>query len=450
MSLEHITLAKKLKMKKLKYKKCDGLHIVCKGCGRNIELTQTPYKGCEHPIEKQRYKGLFRINGERRTKDLKSKEYNEAVLELAQWKIDLDNPIKISIPQTTKETQVERFEDWIWIYSDWLQNVDVPFHEQKHRSEKYIKDRVTNLMKFKKFLDANHPKGGNIPIVEIDKNIFGKFYEHVGKTASSAAGFNHTIKAVKYFFNFVIDERKLLMQHPCKKAKLKYESPNPVSIDDKDFIKLLSVVNEQDCLQTSSNGKIRNRYRPWMREAFELSAYTGMRNEEVASLKYSDIITDSNGKLEYLSGIDLKYERKHNWDNTQAVKIVPIPITPELEDLLIRLNYKENIGSVRYLIDGDCVFNRKSLAVEISKAFTFFKNKAGIEKKFSLKHLRKTFLTKMETKTGLVKSAGYQKNASVIEKNYLDKIMVSKRIQEMGFSYYDNKVQAKDNLSVAL
>jgi len=428
-------------MRLLKYKKFKGLHIKCKGCGRNIEVTQTAFKGCNHPIEKQVYKGLFRINGVRTTKDLKSKEYIDAVAELIQWKKELDNPIKIIIHQQPKEPQIELLEDWIWVYSDWLQNVEVPFHEKKHRSEKYISGRISYLMKFKKFLETNHPKGGNILITEIDKNMFGKYYEFVGNSTSSAAGFNHTIKSVKYFFNFVIDEKKLLMQHPCRKAKLKFESPNPVSIDDNDFLKLLSFVNERDSIEISSKGKMRNRFRPWMKDAFELSAYTGMRNEETVSLKYSDIILDSKGKLEYLSGTDLKYERKHNWDNTQAVKMVPIPITPELENLLNRLNYKEFLGTDRYLIDGDCVFNRKSLAIEMSKAFTFFKNKAGIQKNFTLKHLRKTFLTKMEAKTGLVRSAGYQKNASVIEKNYLNNIIISKKIQEMGFRYFDKQEQ---------
>ena len=75
----------------------------------------------------------------------------------------------------------------------------------------------------------------------------------------------------------------------------------------------------------------------------------------------------------------------------------------------------------------------------MSKAFTFFKNKAGIQKNFTLKQIRKTFLTKMEAKTGLVRSAGYPKNASVIEKNYLKNIIISKKIQEMGFKYFDKR-----------
>ena len=90
-------------MSLLKYKKFKGLHIVCKGCNRNIEVTQTPYNGCNHPISKQRYKGLYRINGKRTTKDLKSLTYEDAVIELLEWKKQLDNPIKIKLSKRLKD-----------------------------------------------------------------------------------------------------------------------------------------------------------------------------------------------------------------------------------------------------------------------------------------------------------------------------------------------------------
>ena len=425
-------------MKRLKFKKFTGLHIVCKGCNRNIEVTQTPYNGCTHPIEKQKYKGLFRINGKRTTKDLKSLDYDDAITELLEWKKQLDNPIKIKLTEPKKEKQVDLFVDCIWMFSDWLQNVDVPRHEQKHRTDKYIKETVGYVIKFKEFLASEKINVNTLLIQQVDKNQFGKYYEHVEKNTKSPASFNHNIRALKNFFKFIVDEKQYSIINPAAKAKLKCENPNPVSIDDNDFIKLLSVVTENDSVEIKKNGKKRNRYRHWTKDSFELSAYTGMRLEEVAELKYSDIRLNSNGKLDYLEGVDLKYERAHNWDNTREKKIVPIPITPELENLLNRLNYKDNMGSDRYLIDGDCKMNRKSLAKEMSHAFTFFRRKAGLPDNFSIKHLRKTFLTKLETKTGLVESAGYQKTASVIRKNYIDKRAVSREIQNRGFSYFEN------------
>ena len=69
-------------MKLLKYKKFAGLHIVCKKCSKHIEISQDAYKGCKHPIERQRYKAIVSIRGQRKTRDLKSLEYNEAINEI--------------------------------------------------------------------------------------------------------------------------------------------------------------------------------------------------------------------------------------------------------------------------------------------------------------------------------------------------------------------------------
>jgi integrase len=434
------TRIKKIKnisqMTLLKYKRFSGLHIVCKACNRTIEVTQTLYKGCSHPIEKQKYKGLFSINGKRTTKDLKSLIYDEAVVELLNWKKQLENPISINFAEPKKEQQTNLFADWIWMYSDWLQNENVPKHEQKHRSAKYIKETVRYVIKFKEFLASKGINVENLQIQQIDNKLFGMYYEYLGETTKSAPSFNHCIRALKNFFKYIVDERQYQMLNPAKKAKLKYENPNPVSIDDTDFIKLLSVITEKDSVEIFKDGRKRNRFRTWMKDSFELSAYTGMRLEEVGELKYSDIKLKLDGKLDYLEGTDLKYQRAHNWDNTKPKKIVPIPITPELEQLLKRLKYKEHLDCDRYLIDGDSKLNRPSLAKEMSHAFTFFRRKAGLSDNFSIKHLRKTFLTKLETQTGLVESAGYQKTVSVIRKNYIDKRAVSREIQKRGFSYF--------------
>jgi len=57
--------------------------------------------------------------------------------------------------------------------------------------------------------------------------------------------------------------------------------------------------------------------------------------EEAVSIKYSDIVTDINDNLEYVAGVDLKFERTHNWDSSNAKRTVNIPISPELEDCRI-------------------------------------------------------------------------------------------------------------------
>ena len=141
-------------------------------------------------------------------------------------------------------------------------------------------------------------------------------------------------------------------------------------------------------------------------------------------------------KTELIIGTDLKFERAHNWDNTKATKTVYIPISKELEDLLIKLNYKENLGVDKYLIAGDAGIDRKTLAKQLSHSFTFYRNKAELSNDFSIKHLRKTFLTKLHLQTGLTESMGYQKTSAVILKNYIDKKAVVKEANKRGFSFF--------------
>lgn len=423
-------------MKLLKYKKFTGLHVVCKKCNKYIEVSQNPYKGCSHPIDKQKYKAIIKQNGVRKTRDLKALDYDAAVTELLEFKHELSNPIKLKIVEEKVEVQYDLFTDFVFMFGDFLENVDVPRHEQKIRSAKYIKETVGYIIKLKDFLKANGQDLKKMTIFQVDKYMLGKYYEHLENTIKSNATFNHNLRALKNFYNFLINEKELVIANIPKKMKLKYENPNPTSIDDQDFLKLLSVINEEDSIQVLKSGVKKNRFRSYTKHGIELAAYTGMRLEEVTSLKYSDIVVDSEGELECLTGTDLKYQRTHNWDSTKAKKEVQIPKSPELEDLLIKLDYKANLGADKYLIAGDDGIDRKTLAKQLSHSFTFYRNKAELPSDFSIKHLRKTFLTKLHLQTGLTDAMGYQKTSAVILKNYIDKKAVVKEANKRGFSYF--------------
>jgi len=441
-------------MKKLEYKKFKGLHIVCKGCGKSIEINQSEYKGCKHPIEKQKYKAVLRQNGVRKTKDLKALEYDDAIKELLDFKHELSNPIKLITPKKLKETQPlsnkndevkhEKFIDCVMMYSDYLENVDVPFFEQRTRSRAYIRDTIGYILKFRDYLENQGYNSDKVTIYQIDKNIVGTYFENLFKNTKSDATYNHHIRTLKSFYKFLIEKKGYELFNPMQFAKLKNVTLNTFSVDDNDFDKLLESIDEtieSDTIHTYKNGVTKKMYRPYVKNGIELIAYTGMRLVEALSIKYSDIVLDENGNIEYLMGIDIKYEKSHNHLKTKPVKYVPIPITPELEDLLNRLNYKQYIGEDRYLIGPDELISRESMTKQLSHSFGFYRDKAGITAKIGLKHLRKTFLTKIQISTGMVTSLGYQKTASVIEKNYLDKGKIAKSVKEKGFRLFNNRTK---------
>jgi len=356
----------------LKYKKFTGLHIVCKICNKLVEVSQNPYKGCKHPTDRQKYKAIVKMNGTRKTRDLKASDYNEAVRELLTFRDELLNPTIVIPPPKTEYTLLT---DFVMMYSDWLENVDVPKYEQRLRSHKYIKETVGYVLKFGEFLKSQGQNLEKLTIYQIDKFMLGAFYEHLENTIKSPATFNHNLRAIKNFYNFLVIEKELLIVNIPKKMKLKYENPNPTSIADHEFKTLLNAITPENSIQVLKNGIRKSRFRSYTKSGIELCAYTGMRLEEVTSLKYSDIVIDDNGELVSLIGTDLKFERAHNWDNTKAKKVVYIPISPELRNLLVSLDYKKNIGINKYLIAGDDNISRSTLAKQLSHSFTFIEDK---------------------------------------------------------------------------
>jgi site-specific recombinase XerD len=423
-------------MKILKYRKCSGLHIVCKKCNKLIENSQDAYKGCKHPLERQKYKAIIKHNGSRKTRDLKALNYDDAIEELVKFKKELSDSIKFISNVPKKEFKHELLNDCILMFSDWLENIDVPFFEQKVRTKEYIRDTVGYVCKLKTYLENNGHKTDKMTIYQLDKTIVNKYFEELYQKSKSIATYNHNIRALKGFYKFLIVTKGYDLINPLQYAKLKNEAPNPINVIDNDFYKIINCVTEENAIQIYKNGVKKNRYRPYIKEAFELIAYTGMRITEAISIKYSDIILSKNGEIEYVIGVDYKYEKAHNHDKSKPKKVVPIPYSPELEDLLERLDYKNHLGEDRYLIGANENISRESMAKQLSHSFGFYRNKAGITSPIGLKHLRKSFLTKIETQTGLVESLGYQKTKSVIQNNYLVKPEIAKAVKGKGFRLF--------------
>lgn len=424
-------------MKILKYKKFVGLHVICKKCGKIIELNQDPYKDCNHPIERQRYKAVVKFNGVRRTRDLKSLDYNAAVKELLDFKDELKNPYFLSIEEVTDHNNYF-FNDFILMFSDYLENVDVPRHEQKLRTPKHIKETVGYIQKLGRFIQSKGYDITTLKMTSINKYLLGDYYGYLEGITKKPSTFNHHIRALKHFYKFLIDEKGLDIPNITSKMKLKYESPNPLSFSPSEFNSILAVISKENGIQTLANGERKNRFREYTKEGIELCAYSGMRIEETAILKYNDIYYDSDGNPMYVLGTDLKFERAHNWDNTKEPKKVYIPMSTDLLNLLERLDYKSNIGMDKYLIAADVKIQRKTLAKQLSHSFSHFRDVAGVVKTKSIKHLRKTFLTELHIQTGFTETIGYQKTNKVIVDNYIDKIAVVKAANKKGLSLYGN------------
>ena len=135
--------------KTLEYKKFPGLYVCCKDCGRNVNHKQSGKKKCNHPIERQFYKGLLKVpgsNGERKSKSLKSKTFDDAVKEFLEFKNRVYNPhLYEEIPEQEKP---ELLVDALAMYVDYMQDIGVPHHKRKYLSTSHIKTSMQFLKEF--------------------------------------------------------------------------------------------------------------------------------------------------------------------------------------------------------------------------------------------------------------------------------------------------------------
>ena len=103
-----------------------------------------------------------------------------------------------------------------------------------------------------------------------------------------------------------------------------------------------------------------------------------------------------------------------------------VPINSDLFDLLVELGYEKLKTTNKFILYPDRSESQLTIMNTLSKSFTFYKNKAGIKKDISLKHLRKTYISwvnqVMGNETGVLTS--HSANGVLIE-HYLDPTIIN-------------------------
>jgi len=77
------------------------------------------------------------------------------IKQLQAFKDELSNPFKFITTEPKVDTKPELLTDCIMMYSDWLENIDVPKHQQVIRSYGYVKSTIRYVLNFTDFLQAN-------------------------------------------------------------------------------------------------------------------------------------------------------------------------------------------------------------------------------------------------------------------------------------------------------
>lgn len=382
-------------------------------------------------LTKQRIIAFDVINDLKDSSEIDDLTINE-LNELIRKTLNGNNPKKRS--RLSKEKKPLDWETCKTLYLNYINNIDVPKHKQRIRSKGYIKDTTLYLNRFDDFFKSKNINWKVLKVTQITDNVVGKYYEHIEKTTSSNASFNHHLRTIRNFFNFLIEEKEYSIKNPFRKVSLRYEATNPKTITNNEFTALLKAINEKNGIAIYKTGVRKNMYRSYLKLAYQLALYTGRRTEEIATFKWSNIKCNEENHPIYIESIDLKADRQSNYNQSKATKMVFVPVIQQLRNLLYEMGFEKNKGSDKYLIAPDETASRKTIIFQLTKSFTFYYRQLNTDKEISLKHLRKTYLTHLQIITGNAIAISGHSTEDILNNHYIDQIEIAKSVAASNLS----------------
>lgn len=387
-----------------------GLKIYCNKCKRYNPT-------CKHNDDLS-YRAVVHIPGTKNSSKIKTliaTKYEDAVKEI----IDVINELKsndyrdLPINNESKEYTIIGA---ILKYNQFLSGKYELKHLVKQVSEAHRKETLRFIKLFCNVIKDHH----NFEIMrvkDISVKDVSRFYESI-ESKYAPRTFNKCMIALKSFFKFLIEIEKLDMKNPFEVYNSKSISKQRIETITKDeFEKIINSINSEDSIiKLGGKGEVKNMYRDYLKVGFRLCLLTGLRREEVVDLRWSDVFF--SGDISFFMIKNKKVERNNN---IKGDFYKYVPINSDLFDLLIELGYDDLKTTNNFIL---CPVRKESILTimnTLSKSFTFYKNKAGIEKNISLKHLRKTYISwvnqVMGNETGVLTS--HSTNGVLVE-HYLD------------------------------
>jgi len=454
-------------------KKVTGLVVYCKQCKTNVfdicKVSGKSIKLCPN-ADKHVFKIYISVpntKNERRTKILDTRDLDEAIIQAIAFKKEVKNNViqkpivttqksvsnEIRIPKEPKQKQEEQQIPELLVhamarYIGWLNNEDVPSHRQRIRTYNHIKDNERAL---KVLADCLKNEGYNLSTVsihDINDKMVGEIYSYLETKNFANRTFNKTIGHYTSFLKWYSEEYNVNLRNWFSRIKRKRLNPNPEAITLSEYEAFLKQISPENGIKENKQWAkpTRNMYRPWLADGFKLALETGRRREEVINLKW-DAIKESEG-IKYIECEDIKVNRIQNRILDNEKKMICIPITASLDELLHELGYDERINTDSYILAPNVKISRgKVMSNLLSRSFSHFYGQLNTGKNLTFKCLRKTYITKLQiyfSGTGNTKEVTGHSDNQVIERNYIDKREIAKA--SAGFSVFSKELERTEEL----
>jgi integrase len=379
-----------------------GIRPWCTHCQREIGNQKCGETGkritsCQF-TESHTLKAIVPVPGAGRsvkTRILNTRDMKQALV----LKLEFEEELKSQDYQTTtnhltqEEVKPMLLIECMALYVAYLNNVNVEAHMVKLRTDKHIWEVEDFFGKFCKAMKANSISHTILRVDQINDRLVGYFHTFILERLQHAPKtYNKMMALFRQFLDWLINQKKYEISNPFRFVQRRIENRDKTIVSREEFQALLDAITPENSYHVLPSGEKKNRFKPWLKQCFQLALETGLRREEFMCLQFSDIVFGDNSEPLFLKVENYKVNRiKGGSDISKDVK--SIPITKGLMLLLKELGLEQHIGTDRFLIGQEETASRNTLIELVSRSFTFYWQRTGIKKDVQLKHLRKTYLT---------------------------------------------------------
>jgi integrase len=407
-----------------KYKRC-GVKVKCLAChwqlpNRKCHATGKSISTCPH---KDRYR--FNLiacvpgnTGKRRTKILPADTtFETALSELSVFRQELEKTgYKPKAPKS--ELVANTLVDFAVQYLDALSAVNTPQHLTRKRSKEYVDQCRLSIERFILALKKKKYPMNTFRLDELTDDEVGIYHDYLHKNKlGGERTYNKHIGMLKAFVNWCIrvkDQKHV--NNVFTHVELKTTHKDSAIITKQEFDKLLRVVSPKN---KNNRDSVSNRvvYKPWLKDGFRLALETGVRREELVTMRWSDIIEVSPG-ISVIKLNNLKVNRIEH--GTDAGKFKYIPLTKSLIALLNELGYADKKGSNSFILERPEGTNIRYMSNSLSRGFAHYIKQVS-DRLLEFKSFRKTYITFITLALGdKAKIFSGHSDSNVLRNHYLN------------------------------